>query len=230
MSDLVINFDDETLTGLAIGNFTIACKLPGTGSAVPDPAITVTELWPGVFSFHLAVSQNTAMRVYPTADVTKKKYGMFSPADDDVARQSVFSALLAFVTGITALVDIGAGITAELGPITMEKGENKIITIQVLENGVAKDCTGYAAQLGVKGAPADTAYKVTPVDGVFSNDANGVLSMLTFTIAPDTTKAMTPFGGVYSAAIYDGTGKKYPLPPERGGLPFVLKEDVLDVA
>lgn len=225
MSDLVLNFDDEALTGLALGDFTLACKLPGSGVAVVDPVITVTELWPGVFSFHLAVLQNTAMRVYPNADPTKKKYGMFSPADDDVARESTLLAL----GQLTALVDIGAGITAELGPITMEKGENKIITIQVLENGVAKDCTGYTAQLGVKGAVADAVYKFAAVSGVFSNDANGVLSIVTFTIAPDTTKAMTPFGGVYSAAIYDGAGKKYPLPPERGGLPFVLKEDILDV-
>lgn len=150
--------------------------------------------------------------------------------DAEVRLDSPPSALLAFLEKLTALVDIGSGILAELGPITMEKGENKVITIQVLENGSPKDCTGYTAKLGVKGAAADTDYKFTPVDGVFSNDVNGVKSIVTFTIAPDTTKAMTPFGGVYSAAIYDALGKKYPLPPERGGLPFVLKEDVLDVA
>ena len=129
---------------------------------------------------------------------------------------------------ITALVDIGAAVSSVLGPIVMEKGERKIVQVQVLEGGVPKDCTGMTAKLGIKERLTDTAFKIDPIDGVFSEDSKGVLSILTFTFEPDVTKDQTPFAGKYSAALYDGSGNKIPL-TERGGVPFTLKEDLLDV-
>ena len=136
--------------------------------------------------------------------------------------------LLALGQSITGIIDIGAGITSALKPIVMEKGEKLIVTVHILENGIAKDCTGYTAQLGVKEKLTDAAYKFTPLDGVFSNDATGVRALVTFTFLPATTKSMTPFGGLYSAAIFDAGGNKFPI-TDRGGLAFTLREDILDV-
>lgn len=113
-------------------------------------------------------------------------------------------------------------------PIVMEKGELRTVTCQVTENGVAKDCSGYTAQWGVKERLTDAAYKIGPIAGVFSDDADGKKSMLSFTITPDLTKALAAFGGVFSVAIYDGSGNKVVL-TERGGVSFTLREDVLDV-
>ncbi|MEK6745367.1 MAG: hypothetical protein AABZ15_17275 [Nitrospirota bacterium] len=129
---------------------------------------------------------------------------------------------------ITALVDIGAEISSALLPIVMEKGEKLIIQVEVLEGGVAKDCTGFTAKFGVKEKLTDTTYKIGLLDGVFSNNALGVKSILTFTILPAATTGLAAFGGLYSAAIYDGGGNKAPI-ADRGGVAFTLKEDILDV-
>ena len=129
---------------------------------------------------------------------------------------------------ITGIADLGVDVMTTFRPVIMEKGEEKTIIYQMTEDGVSVDCSGYTFKIAVKEKVSDAAYKIGPISGVLSADAYGRMSLVTFTVPMNTTKAMTPFGGVYSAAMYDGSGNKVPL-TQAGGVQFTLKEDVLDV-
>ena len=131
---------------------------------------------------------------------------------------------------ITGVVDAGVTVSSSFNPISMEKGEKKVIAYQIKENGVAIDVSAYTFTFGVKRDLYDTVYAFATVAGVISADDDGVDSIVTFTIPKDSTKALAVIeSGRYSVGMYDGVGNKVALTPP-GGVSFRLTEDILDVA
>lgn len=131
---------------------------------------------------------------------------------------------------ITGVVDAGVTVSSSFNPISMEKGEKKVIAYQIKEDDVAIDVSAYTFTFGVKRDLYDTTYAFATVAGVVSADSDGVLSIVTFTIPKDSTKALAVIeSGRYSVGMYDIAGNKAALTPP-GGVSFRLTEDILDVA
>ena len=131
---------------------------------------------------------------------------------------------------ITGVIDAGVTVSSSFNPISMEKGEKKIIAYQIKEDDVAIDVSAYTFTFGVKRDLYDTTYAFATVAGVISADDDGVDSIVTFTIPKDSTKALAVIeSGRYSVGMYDIAGNKAALTPP-GGVSFRLTEDILDVA
>jgi hypothetical protein len=109
----------------------------------------------------------------------------------------------------------------------MAKGEHKTFSWQIKEGGVAKDISSFTAKMAVKIGLDDTVYKIEPMDGVISNDVDGIPSILSFILETVDTADMGPFDGLYAIALYKD-GEKYPLTPA-GGVAFSVIEDILDI-
>lgn len=148
-----------------------------------------------------------------------------------VAQISAAVVALGGIGGIiTGVVDAGVTVSSSFNPISMEKGEKKIIAYQIKEDDVAIDVSAYTFTFGVKRDLYDTTYAFATVAGVVSADDDGTLSIVTFTIPKDSTKALAVIeSGRYSVGMYDIAGNKAALTPP-GGVSFRLTEDILDVA
>lgn len=157
----------------------------------------------------------------PTSDKMIGSGEIYISNDEEVTG---FSALAV----ITGAKELGVDVTTSFGPIVMEKGEKRMIVYEMNEDGVPVDCTGFSFQLAVKGRAPDASYKIGPISGTLSTGSTGLQSLVTFLFTPDMTKALTPFSGVYEAALFDVSGHKVPL-TERGGMFYTLKEDIIDV-
>jgi hypothetical protein len=157
-------------------------------------------------------------------------------ADVTVIQTDIASLLASIIASggiggiITGVVDAGVTVSSSFRPISMEKGEKKVLVYEIKENDVAIDVSAYTFQFGVKRDLYDTTYAFEAVAGVVTANADGVMSVVTFIIPAASTKALAVIeSGRYSVGMYDGTGNKAALTPP-GGVEFRLTEDILDVA
>lgn len=167
----------------------------------------------------------------PAKESTLLALGVSVAALPTVVQISAAVTALGGIGGIiTGVVDAGVTVSSSFNPITMEKGEKKVIVYQIKENDVAIDVSAYTFTFGVKRDLYDTVYAFAAVAGVISADDDGVLSIVTFIIPAASTKALAVIeSGRYSVGIFDGSGNKVALTPP-GGVSFRLTEDILDVA
>ncbi|KAF0145113.1 MAG: hypothetical protein FD156_1224 [Nitrospirae bacterium] len=118
------------------------------------------------------------------------------------------------------LIDTTTGMS--IGSQQFVKGETKTISLQLKENGIAKNITGYTFKFAGKAKHSDTAYKIPVINGAITDAANGKFS---FTINAADVAAV--FSGVFEIAMYDALLKKTVLTPPRG-TPVTVHEDIID--
>jgi hypothetical protein len=151
--------------------------------------------------------------------------GTFSPVTDST--EAISDKQSGSFLGLLYSVISLPGIETEFLPIKIVKGEHKTFSWEIKEGGVSKDISAYTASMGVKLNLDDVIYQLGPFDGVISANADGVMSILSFTFMTADTKDEVPCDGLYAIALYKD-GEKYKL-TQAGGVEFSLNEDILDI-
>lgn len=210
------------------------------------------------------ITERTVVELHDNGNPAAVARLVLNPADGDEAKESTIGAparasvsadiaalptvvqisvavvALGGIGGIiTGVVDAGVTVSSSFNPISMEKGEKKVLSYRITQGKTALgvdipfDLSAYTGKFAVKADLYDSIAKIGPIYGAITahaDDTGTIKSVITFTIPTVTTKAMATFnGGRYSVAIYDIAGSKAVLTPT-GGVEFNLMEDILDVA
>ena len=243
-------FNDATVIGKTVIPADVVidyCKTLSGVAVTGTP--TIVEQGVGDYVMvHPNITERTMMRGHLASDATKRFVVMLDPVDGDIAKETTLAASVTVIQTdiaslltsiiasggiggiITGVVDAGVMVSSSFRPISMEKGEKKVLVYEIKENNVAIDVSAYTFQFGVKRDLYDTTYAFAAIAGAVTANADGVMSIVTFIIPAASTKALTVIeSGRYSVGMYDGTGNKAALTPP-GGVEFRLTEDILDVA
>ncbi len=102
-------------------------------------------------------------------------------------------------------------------PRTVEKGTRVEIPIQILENSVAKDVTGYTFFYGVKDNIENASLLIGPITGTVVSAASG---LITFILTGSQT-SLAPFRGIEGMVMRDSSLSDTILSPP-GGVEFNL--------
>ena len=221
---------DESRSAWADGNHVMIANV--VGMTTPDGAVEFVMQDDAEVALDSIMSRlGTPAGTSVSADVA---------ALPTVAQISAAVVALGGIGGIiTGVVDAGVTVSSSFNPISMEKGEKKVLSYRITQGKTALgvdipfDLSAYTGKFAVKADLYDSIAKIGPIDGAITahaDDTGTIKSVITFTIPTVTTKAMATFnGGRYSVAIYDIAGSKAVLTPT-GGVEFNLMEDILDVA
>lgn len=104
--------------------------------------------------------------------------------------------------------------------LSFETQERATLSYELREDGSPRDITGMGFTFASRLRHTDPAYVIAPVAGVIDDASAGRFHF-------EVTMPSTPFGGVYSVIMTDGSGNRTVLSTP-GGDPIRVLESVVD--